>query len=108
MRRTATNNHPTRALLVLLAAAVAAAGLLALVGAKPAWAASRSLAPAKPYTVGDGPSSVTSAHFNDDGKADLAVANAASNNVSVLLGSDNGTFQEAQNLSAGDGPNSVI
>ena len=45
--------------------------------------------------------------FNGDGKADLAVANASSNNVSVLLGNGNGTFQAAVNYAAGTGPSSV-
>jgi hypothetical protein len=45
--------------------------------------------------------------FNGDGKADLAVANAASSNVSVLLGNGNGTFQAAVNYAAGDDPDSV-
>ena len=39
--------------------------------------------------------------FNGDGKADLAVANYNSNNVSVLLGNGNGTFQAAVNYGAG-------
>ena len=42
-------------------------------------------------------SSVAVGDFNGDGKADLAVANGAPNsdNVSVLLGNGNGTFQAA-------------
>ena len=39
--------------------------------------------------------------FNGDGKADLAVANYDSNNVSVLLGNGDGTFQTAVNYGAG-------
>ena len=39
--------------------------------------------------------------FNGDGKADLAVANCLSNNVSVLLGNGDGTFQAAVNYGAG-------
>ena len=35
------------------------------------------------------------------------MANAASNNVSVLLGNGNGTFQAAMNYAAGDVPDSV-
>ena len=37
--------------------------------------------------------------FNGDGKPDLAVVNGSSNNVSVLLGNGDGSFQAAQNLS---------
>jgi hypothetical protein len=36
------------------------------------------------------------------------VANSGSNNVSVLLNNGDGTFQEAVNYGAGDGPNSVF
>ena len=36
--------------------------------------------------------------FNNDGKADLVVANASPQGVSVLLGNGNGTFQSAKNF----------
>jgi hypothetical protein len=45
--------------------------------------------------------------FNGDGKRDLAVANLDSNNVSVLIGNGNGTFQGAVNYGAGTYPASV-
>jgi hypothetical protein len=45
--------------------------------------------------------------FNADGKLDLAVANATSDNVSVLLGTGTGTFQAAVNYAAGSAPRSV-
>ncbi len=44
------------------------------------------------YAAGAGPNSVTSADFNGDGKADLAVANSSNGTVSVLLNNGNGTF----------------
>ena len=48
------------------------------------------------------------ADFNGDGKPDLAVANHnVSNDVSVLLGNGDGTFQTAQNFAAGLTPSSV-
>ena len=53
------------------------------------------------------PMSVAVGDFNGDGKADLAVANCDSNNVSVLLGNGNGTFQAAVNYAAGTYPSSV-
>ena len=53
------------------------------------------------------PQSVAVGDFNGDGRADLAVANDSSNNVSVLLGNGNGTFQTAVNYGAGRGPSSV-
>ena len=45
--------------------------------------------------------------FNGDGKPDLAVPNLASNNVSVLAGKGDGTFEPAVNFGAGTLPNSV-
>ncbi|HEX7139766.1 MAG TPA: FG-GAP-like repeat-containing protein, partial [Vicinamibacterales bacterium] len=46
--------------------------------------------------------------FNRDGKIDLAVANSGSNDVSVLLGNGNGTFQTAVSYSVGTTPEAVI
>jgi hypothetical protein len=43
--------------------------------------------------------------FNGDGRLDLAVAN---DNVSVLLGNGDGTFQVAQNYPVGSYPSSVV
>jgi len=45
--------------------------------------------------------------FNGDGKPDLAVANVYSDNVNVLLGNGDGTFQAPVNYAAGSGPASV-
>ncbi len=46
--------------------------------------------------------------FNGDGKLDLAVANFATNDVSVLLGNGDGTFQTAMNFGAGTQPESLV
>jgi hypothetical protein len=64
-------------------------------------------APAVAYGVGTGPCSAVFGDFNGDGKLDLAVANSSSNNVSILLGSGNGTFAMAVNYNVGAGPSSV-
>jgi hypothetical protein len=95
-------------ILALLAAAVLAAGLLAFVGAKPAWAADPSFAPAQHFPVGTSPTTVTNADFNGDGKQDLAAQNFGTDNVSVLLGNGDGTFQGKQDFTVGDGPTAVI
>src|SRR6266851_9785152 len=53
------------------------------------------------------PSSVVVGDFDRDGKPDLAVTNAGSNTVSVLLGNGDGTFQAARNFPVGSFPRSV-
>jgi hypothetical protein len=53
------------------------------------------------------PRSVAIADVNGDGKPDLITANYLSNDVSVLLGNGNGTFQAEQVLSGGSYPQSV-
>jgi hypothetical protein len=45
-------------------------------------------------TVGNTPRAVVTGDFNGDGKTDLAVANQATNNISILLGSGSSTFAE--------------
>jgi hypothetical protein len=50
---------------------------------------------------------VTVGDFNGDGMLDLAVANPGSNNVSVLLGHGDGTFQAARNFAVGTAPVSL-
>ncbi len=63
--------------------------------------------PAVAYTTGTS-YSVAVGDFNADGKADLAVANNSSSNVSVLLGNGDGTFQAAVNYATGPIPRSVV
>jgi hypothetical protein len=59
------------------------------------------------YGVGSGPSLVAIGDFNGDGKADLAVTNFTSGNVSVLLGNGDGTFKPSVNFAVGINPSSV-
>ena len=56
---------------------------------------------AKNYPVGMNSKAIVVADFNNDGKPDIAVANSSSNNVSILLGDGDGTFQAARNFDAG-------
>lgn len=49
------------------------------------------------YSVGENPNFGTSGDFNGDGKPDLAVGNVLNKNVSVLLNTGNGTFNNAVN-----------
>src|SRR5215203_1176185 len=96
-----------RVLLMLLVAAGVAAGLLLLVGAKPAWATSQTFAPAQNFEVGSTPNYVANADFNGDGKVDLAITNDDSSNVSVLLGNGNGTLQTKQDIPVERRPSSI-
>src|SRR3989442_1462779 len=48
------------------------------------------------FPSGPNPQVVAVGDFNGDGKLDLAVANAGSTTVSVLLGNGDGTFQAAR------------
>jgi len=57
--------------------------------------------------VGRFPYSLAVGDFNNDGLQDLAVVNALSNNVSVLLSNGNGNFQAPRNFLAGNNPQSV-
>ena len=59
------------------------------------------------YPVGSKPSAAVVADFNGDGKMDIAVANRDGNNVSILLGIGDGTFQSAMNFDAGNSPSAV-
>jgi FG-GAP repeat protein len=44
------------------------------------------------FAAGDGPNSVAVGDFNRDGNEDLAIANANSNTVSILLGNGDGAL----------------
>jgi hypothetical protein len=70
---------------------------------------SSSIALSAPSAFGAGtdPDSAAAGDFNGDGKLDLAVANEGSNNVSILLGKSDGTFQAAVDYGAGSNPSSV-
>ena len=76
------------------------------------WLAANSLAvefsTASAYAVGSSPQTVVVGDFNGDGKLDLGVLNALSNNVSILLGNGDGTFQAAKNFACGSNPSGIL
>jgi hypothetical protein len=57
--------------------------------------------------TGTNPVSIASGDLNGDGKMDLVVANQGSDELSILLGNGNGTFQPQRTLATGHLPNSV-
>jgi hypothetical protein len=65
--------------------------------------------PAVNYNVGTSPTALAVADFNGDGRPDLAVANAGSNNVTVLAGNSNapGTFVTSAVYPVGTNPYSI-
>jgi hypothetical protein len=66
-----------------------------------------TFSPQTTYATGSVPDSVTTADVNGDGHADLVVANASDNTVSVLLGTGTGTFGAQTTYATGSGPISV-
>jgi hypothetical protein len=56
------------------------------------------------FGAGLSPSSIAIGDFNSDGTLDLAVANAGDNNVRILLGNGDGTFQNGANYTVGSTP----
>jgi hypothetical protein len=59
------------------------------------------------YPVDKAPDAVAVGDFNNDGIPDLVISNAKSNDVSLLLGNGDGTFQPAQNIAVGKNPEGV-
>ena len=58
--------------------------------------------------VGLSPHSITNGDLNNDGHTDLAYANIAHNNVTILIGDGNGGFGPATNFAVGTQPRSVV
>jgi Ca2+-binding RTX toxin-like protein len=60
------------------------------------------------FAVGSDPRGVEIVDINDDGNADLVVANSGSNNVSVLLGNGSGGFALSTDFTAGSGSRDAV
>lgn len=65
------------------------------------------LARGNDYGTGNAPRSMAVGDVNGDSKLDLVTANNGSNDVSVLLGNGDATFQNAVSYAAGTSPTSV-
>ena len=59
------------------------------------------------YMVGLAADEILTADFNHDGNLDLAVANAGTNTVSILLGNGDGTFRPANDVIIGGHPRAI-
>ena len=63
--------------------------------------------PTRSALVGTSPSAIAVGDFNKDDKLDVAVTNASNNNVSVLLGKGDGTFQSPVSYTTGSLPDAI-
>ena len=64
--------------------------------------------PNNPVFVGAGPQQLAIADMNGDGNQDVIVANRVASNVSILLGSGDGTFSSRQDFTSVNGPWAVF
>ncbi len=70
-----------------------------------------SAPPLQPIPInpdGSGPEDIVTGDFNGDGRTDLAVANNTSNDVSILLGNGDGTFQNQVTYAVGSSPIALV
>ncbi|MDY6897047.1 MAG: VCBS repeat-containing protein, partial [Cyanobacteriota bacterium] len=65
-----------------------------------------SFNPTKNFEVENEPNALAIGDFNGDGKEDLVTKNKGTN-LFVLLGDDNGSFSDAQNIEYEEGPTSI-
>jgi len=65
-------------------------------------------APGSPISVGQNVSAIVTGDFNGDGKLDLALTDAGSNTVIILLGNGDGTFGAPTTIPVGDDPVAIV
>lgn len=61
-----------------------------------------------PLGAGARPDAVAIGDFDNDGAADMAVSNASSDDITILLGDGTGAFPNTSTVAAGDEPHSVV
>ena len=59
------------------------------------------------YPVGTNPTDIAAADFNQDGNLDLITPNFGSDDLSILLGNGDGTFQDQIKIPVGEQPKSI-
>lgn len=67
----------------------------------------KALAAVADFAVGEGPRGICTADFDGDGEADLATVNVTTDDVSVLIGFGDGTFEAAVSYGAGTDPSGI-
>lgn len=95
-----------RVRLFLLATSCSAA--LFGVAAVPAGAVTLNFSPVGKFDVGAKPGSIATDDFNGDGKPDLVTANSRTDDVSVLLGRGDGSFERAEEFAVDYDPSLVV
>ena len=65
-------------------------------------------APFQPIPAGDAPAAILAGDFTGNGHTDLAVANYGSDDVSILLGNGDGTFQNPVTYAVGSAPTALV
>lgn len=66
-------------------------------------------APGSPIQLGSSPSTIVQGNFNNDAFPDLAVGIPGPNNVAILLGNGDGSFnQNAGQIAVGDAPGGIV